>query len=468
MTFNSMQFVVFLLVVLGVYWQLSHKLQNRFLLVASYVFYGWWDWRFLGLLLGSTLVDYWVGQRLGKIDAPDRRKRFLLASMAVNLGFLGFFKYFGFFVDSLDASLAAAGVSWLAPSLGIVLPVGISFYTFQSMSYTIDVYRRELKPVDDLFDFALYVSFFPQLVAGPIERATRLMPQVLAERTPPDGERVLSALSLILVGLVKKVVVADTAARVANAAFNDAGSAGFLTLIVGVYCFALQIYGDFSGYSDMARGTARLLGFELMENFAQPYFSLSITEFWQRWHISLSQWLRDYLYIPLGGNRRGPRRTYINLGLTMLLGGLWHGAAWTFVVWGALQGLYLMIERRFGFDKIGLGSTGKRFLRGAITFHLTCFAWIFFRAATFGEAADVIMGILTLRPGTLPIESTLNVLLPSALIALLFDAAQRRTNTDSGLVAFRPAAQGLVFGLGAVLVLLASGGQQVPFVYFQF
>ena len=353
MIFNSFQFAIFFVLVLGAYWQLRWKGQNRLLLVMSYVFYGWWDWRFLGLLALSTGVDFLVARRLGRTDDGPHRKRLLWASMAVNLGILGFFKYFGFFADSLEASLSSVGVGWLAPSLGIVLPVGISFYTFQSMSYTIDVYRRELDPVEDFFDFALYVSYFPQLVAGPIERATRLVPQILSPRVRPRGEQISSGLALIAVGLVKKVAIADIAASVANDVFSRSGEASAIELIIGVYCFAIQIYGDFSGYSDMARGTSRLLGIELVENFKQPYFSPSITQFWRRWHISLSNWLRDYLYIPLGGNRKGPRRTYINLALTMLLGGLWHGAAWTFVVWGALQGLYLMVERRFGLDKVG-------------------------------------------------------------------------------------------------------------------
>ncbi len=351
MTFNSMQFVLFFTIVFLAYWRLGFRNQNRLLLAASYLFYGWWDWRFLGLMLLSSSIDYFCGLGLGRTDDPSKRKRLLWTSMTANLVILGFFKYFNFFIDSLDSGLDRAGVDWLAPSLGIVLPVGISFYTFQSMSYGIDVYRRELKPIRSFFDFALFVSYFPQLVAGPIERATALAPQITTPRLRPDKTKVVEACSLILVGLVKKVVVADLAAEVANDVFSRSGEAGFFELLIGVYCFAIQIYGDFSGYSDMARGVSRLLGIELMENFKQPYFSATITDFWRRWHISLSQWLRDYLYIPLGGNRKGPRRTYINLGVTMLLGGLWHGAAWTFVVWGALQGLYLMGERAMGFDK---------------------------------------------------------------------------------------------------------------------
>lgn len=467
MIFNSIQFAVFFSVVLAAYWRFGRREQNRFLLVASYIFYGWWDWRFLGLLLLSTAVDYMVGQGLRDQSDVAKRKRLLLLSIAVNLGILGFFKYFGFFSDSLESSLAAIGADWLAPELGIVLPVGISFYTFQSMSYTIDVYRGQLKPVRNFLDFALYVSFFPQLVAGPIERATRLVPQIIKTRARPSGDDVSSAVALIVIGLVKKVVIADTAARVANDVFSRPGEAGAVELVVGVYCFAIQIYGDFSGYSDIARGTSRLLGIELVENFRQPYFATTITDFWRRWHISLSNWLRDYLYIPLGGNRRGSRRTYINLSITMLLGGLWHGAAWTFVVWGGLQGAYLMFERRFGLDATPVGRP-RRFLRALVTFHLTCFAWIFFRADNFGDATEVITGILTLRSGSLPTLDIANVLIPAALLIVLIDQLQIRTKSDSGLPSLNPVALGVVYGLSVVAVLLSSGGSPVPFVYFQF
>ncbi len=467
MTFNSMQFVIFFTIVFIAYWRLGFRNQNRLLLAASYLFYGWWDWRFLGLMLLSTSIDYFCGLGLGRTDDPSKRKRLLWTSMTANLVILGFFKYFNFFVDSLDSTLDSAGVDWLAPSLGIVLPVGISFYTFQSMSYGIDVYRRELKPIRSFFDFALFVSYFPQLVAGPIERATALVPQIITPRLRPDRTKVVEACSLILVGLVKKVVVADLAAEVANDVFSRSSEAGFFELLIGIYCFAIQIYGDFSGYSDMARGVSRLLGIELMENFKQPYFSATITDFWRRWHISLSQWLRDYLYIPLGGNRKGPRRTYINLGLTMLLGGLWHGAAWTFVVWGALQGLYLMAERAMGLDKRP-ASRGKAIARTLFTFHLTCLAWIFFRADTFGQAWDVLAGLVTLRGGDVPTLGFVNFLLPTGLLLLAIDQIQLRTKNDPGLPRLHPAIQGAVFGLGAVMVLLASGGAPVPFVYFQF
>ncbi len=467
MIFNSFQFVVFFTVVIALYWRLDLRWQNRFLLVMSYVFYGWWDWRFLGLLAFSTVVDFFVGRALGRTSAKTTRKRLLWVSMGVNLGVLGFFKYFGFFASSLENMLEVAGVPWLAPTLGVVLPVGISFYTFQSMSYTIDVYRRDLKPVERFDDFALYVSYFPQLVAGPIERATRLMPQITTARARPGRSDVANSLALIVVGLVKKVVVADIAADVTNDVFSRSGEAGVIELLLGVYCFALQIYGDFSGYSDMARGVSGLLGINLIVNFDQPYFSPTVTQFWRRWHISLSNWLRDYLYIPLGGNRQGPRRTYINLALTMLLGGLWHGAAWTFVVWGALQGIYLMAERRLDWGDAPSGRValvGRTFL----TFNLICFAWIFFRAESFGQAADVIAGIATLRGGEFPLLGFLNFFLPGLIIIVFLDRLQMRTASEAGIPSLRPTFQGALYALGAVLVLLASGGAPVPFVYFQF
>ena len=468
MTFNSIEFFAFLLVVLAVYWRLPTRGQNRFLLAASYLFYGWWDWRFLGLLLLSTMVDFAVGRFLGRHDGEAGRKKALTASLVTNLVILGFFKYFGFFADSLTQTLDTVGLDVLAPSVNVVLPVGISFYTFQSMSYTFDVYRRELDPVDNVFDFALYVSYFPQLVAGPIERATRLMPQLLTPRSRPSSDRVFSGVALIVIGLTKKVVIADVAAGLVTEQFGAADSAGGLELLIAVYAFALQIYGDFSGYSDIARGVSRLLGIELIVNFEQPYLSTSITDFWRRWHISLSNWLRDYLYIPLGGNRKGARRTTINLMLTMLLGGLWHGAAWTFVVWGALHGTYLVVERRLNIATDRAPTSLGGLAQLVVTFHLVCLSWIFFRADGFGQAADVLTGIVTMRGGPIPLEAIGNILIPTAGLTLLLDLAQRRFRDEVGVARFHPALQGAFYSVAVVLVLLNSGTAPVPFVYFQF
>ncbi|MEM9652844.1 MAG: MBOAT family protein [Actinomycetota bacterium] len=468
MIFNSLEFGVFFLAVLLVYWAVPHRAQNRLLLAASYFFYGWWDWRFLGLLVFSTVVDYLVGRRMEAADDGPGRQRLLAVSIVANLGVLGLFKYFGFFADSLDQALEGVGLSPLAPTVSIVLPVGISFYTFQSMSYTIDVYRRRLAPIDDLLDFALYVSFFPQLVAGPIERATRLLPQITGTRRIPDGGSVAGGLLLILVGLVKKVVIADMAADLVTTTFGRSAEAGGLELLIAVYAFAIQIYGDFSGYSDIARGTAWLLGIELMVNFRQPYLATSITDFWRRWHISLSTWLRDYLYIPLGGNRSGAGRTYRNLMIVMLLGGLWHGPAWTFVAWGLLHGLYLASERYFNLG----GPTSLRSVSGVfrlvLTFHLVALAWIFFRADGFDQALEVLGGIVTLRPGPMPLAAFVNVLVALGGLVVALDITQHLRDDETGLRGLHPGLQGLLVGTGLALIVLMSGGEGEPFVYFQF
>ena len=336
MLFNSFIFWAFFAVVLLVYRRLKHRGQNRLLLVASYVFYGYWDWRFLSLILLSTVVDYYVAIGIESSSDARRRKRLLCGSMLTNLGLLGVFKYFGFFAEEAVRVLNAVGMPASLPSLQVVLPVGISFYTFQTMSYTIDVYRGQTRAARNVLDFALFVCFFPQLVAGPVERSHRLMPQILNPRKETPGQ-FSEGLYHILFGLFKKVVIADNMARLVNTVF--AVPVSQLTgaeCLVGVYAFAFQIYGDFSGYSSMAQGLARWMGFNLMSNFRMPYLAVSPSDFWRRWHISLSQWLRDYLYVGLGGNRLGKLMTYRNLLLTMVLGGLWHGAGWTFLVWGTL------------------------------------------------------------------------------------------------------------------------------------
>ena len=325
MVFNSFVFAAFLPIVLLVYYRLSHRAQNAWLLAAGLLFYGWWDWRFLGLLGITTVLDFVSSNQIDRAIDPKVRRRWLLASLTGNLVILGFFKYFNFFVDSAVGVLGALGVEAHAPALRILLPIGVSFYTFQEMAYTIDVYRRDLKPSRSLLNFALFVCYFPQLVAGPIQRARDLLPQIEQPRRV-TGEQVRAGVQLIFIGLFKKVVVADALAPMADAHFNQPSAFSGASLLLGLYLFAIQIYCDFSGYTDIARGVSKLLGIELAINFRQPYFATSITEFWRRWHISLSSWLRDYLYIPLGGNRGTTVQTYRNLLLTMLLGGLWHGA----------------------------------------------------------------------------------------------------------------------------------------------
>ncbi len=336
MFFDTPVYFVFLTLVVLIYWRLSRRAQNLFLLAASYFFYGWWDWRFLILIAVSTVVDFTCARIIDRSEAPVRRRLLLALSLSINLGFLGFFKYFNFFDDSFVQLLHTLGIENVNPTLlAIVLPPGISFYTFQEVAYIVDVYNRRMKPAKSLVDYALFISVFPHLIAGPIQRPSHLLPQVQRERTF-HPHRFFDGLMLILSGLFRKCVVADNCALLANAAFNgNLGRPSLAATAIGSYAFAWQIYGDFSGYSDIARGSAQLLGFHFMVNFRQPYLATSLQDFWRRWHISLSTWLRDYLYIPLGGNRHDEVKTYRNLLLTMLLGGLWHGANWTYVVWGA-------------------------------------------------------------------------------------------------------------------------------------
>ena len=406
MLFNTWTFAIFFTVVYSLYRALPRRGQNALLLVASYFFYGAWDYRFLALLLISTMLDYFCGRAIYRAKDSRQRHLFLVLTVAANLCFLGFFKYCNFFAESLTALLSPFGLAPSLPMLNVVLPVGISFYTFQSMSYTIDIYRGQLKPSTSFFEYATFVAFFPQLVAGPINRAPRLLPQFGRTRII-TWEHIRSGSWLIAWGLFKKMVVADNMAPIVNAAFADPSKYQGLDLVLAVNAFAFQVYGDFSGYSDMARGIARLMGFDLMVNFDQPYFAVSPSDFWRRWHISLSTWLRDYLYIPLGGNRGGKAATYRNLMITMLLGGLWHGAAWHFVIWGFYHGLLLSITRPFQwlFDWERSRNPLQRALwRGALVvgmFHLTCLGWLIFRAPDVGTIASflkIIFSRFTLSP----------------------------------------------------------------------
>jgi D-alanyl-lipoteichoic acid acyltransferase DltB (MBOAT superfamily) len=479
MVFNSVQYALFLPTVLGLYWLLKRREQNLLLLAASYAFYAFWDYRFLGLMWISTGTDFVVGRILDSTDDPKRRKRIFLASLVVNLGILGFFKYFGFFVDSAVDLLQAFGFEGNRPTLEILLPVGISFYTFHGISYTFDVHRRDLPACRSLIDFGCFVAYFPQLVAGPIGRAHVQLPQFENERRAPGYDEIRSALFLILLGLFKKIAVADALAPFVDQTFSGAGTASATQLVLGSYAFALQIYGDFSGYSDIARGSSRLFGIELLRNFEQPYLSRNMTAFWRTWHISLSTWLRDYLYVPLGGNRRSELATYRNLILTMVLGGLWHGAAWTFVVWGLLHGVFLAVHRRFSSrpghsrDDQFRDGTVARPVRWrdvpsiVVTFHAVCFAWIFFRANSFAQAFDYILGLLTMRGG--PVPSDLVVLVFGlGAAAFLIDLAQRNFQNETVVITWAPVARGLVYAALSLGIVVFSGGTPVPFIYFQF
>ena len=383
MLFNSFTFFVFLPIVFALYWfvlRTKLKAQNALILVASYVFYSWWDWRFLSLILFSTLLDFYLGKALGKSNSKKRSKSLLWTSLLVNLGFLGIFKYFNFFIDSWVEAWGGLGVDLELSTLSIILPVGISFYTFQTLSYTIDVYRKELQPTHSLLNFAAYVAFFPQLVAGPIERATRLLPQFRQARTF-SYQVAKSGVYLIIWGLFKKVVIADNCAFFVNQIFDNPDNFSSAELGLGAVLFAFQIYGDFSGYSDIAIGTARLFGFQLMTNFAFPYFSRDIAEFWRRWHISLSTWFRDYLYIPLGGSRVRRSLQVRNVLIIFLVSGFWHGANWTFIIWGALHALFFLPLLFFKLNRKYLENDALQFqqiLKIGFTFTIVCLAWIFF------------------------------------------------------------------------------------------
>jgi len=400
MLFNSLDFLFFFALLIPAYYALgrffSFRAQNMLLLVGSYYFYAYWDYRFLGLIVLSTVVDYFVGLRLQDTEDEPTRKRWLWVSVCVNLGMLAIFKYLGFFVDSFIDAANALGVEAHRPTLGILLPVGISFYTFQTMSYTIDIYRRKLEPTTSFADFALFVAFFPQLVAGPIERARALLPQLQSERTF-HLDRFREGLHLMVWGMFKKVFVADQVAKIVDPVFTGEVSASGIDMYIVLVAFAMQIYGDFSGYTDIARGVAKVMGIDLMLNFNLPYISKHPSEFWERWHISLSSWLREYLYFSLGGNRLGVVKTYRNLMLTMLLGGLWHGAAWNFVIWGAFHGSILMIWHRIQ-SQIGRDYRWGR-VQSAIAivtmFQFTLLGWLFFRATSAAQIADFTTTLLT-------------------------------------------------------------------------
>ncbi len=486
MLFNSSDYVLFLPLVLLVYVLLRRaglRAQNAWLLLAGYVFYGWWDWRFLGLLFGTTLNDYLVGLGLERTADPGRRRLLILLSIGVNLGVLGFFKYYNFFVSSLIDAFAGFGVHLQAPALKVILPVGISFYTFQALTYTIAVYRKEMPATRDAIAFFAYVSFFPQLVAGPIERARHLFPQFMAPRTI-EPEAFASGLRQMLWGFFCKLVVADNCATVVNGIFNHGSALPGSIVLLGSVLFAFQIYADFSGYSHIALGTARLFGFELMQNFATPYFSQNHPEFWRRWHISLSSWFRDYVYIPLGGNRVSRARQAFNLMVTFTLSGLWHGANWTFIVWGALNGLYVMPRVFIGEPLARPASSPNVFVRVPtiavrvlLTFALTVVAWIFFRSPTISGAWAALREIASPTLFVNPVAGlrSLGVLstVGYAAVAIAFLLAMEWWQRDRkyALEFFdRPAfvtwpACALVF---AVTVLFRYTGASLDFIYFQF
>jgi len=479
MLFNSIDFAIFLPIVLIIYWFLTNKnlrLQNLLIVVASYVFYGWWDWRFLSLILFSTAVDFSVGIGLATEENRTKRKILLWTSIIVNLGFLGFFKYYNFFLDNFIEAFSLFGYPIKSNSLNIILPVGISFYTFQTLSYTIDVYKRKLKPTKDIIAFAAFVSFFPQLVAGPIERATNLLPQFYKKRKF-DYAKAADGMRQILWGLIKKIVIADNAAEYANLIFNNSADFSGSTLALGAVFFAFQIYGDFSGYSDIAIGTARLFGFDLMKNFAFPYFSRDIAEFWRRWHISLSTWFRDYLYIPLGGSKGGTWMKVRNTFIIFIVSGFWHGANWTFIVWGALNAIYflpsllLKTNRRY----LGVVANGKylpsirEFFNISVTFALTTFAWIFFRADNMSHAWNYISELFSSSLFVSPEEIPIKLIVLIVLFQIVEWLGRDSEFAIQKLVKVRPLiARYAIYYILIMILILYSSDLEQTFIYFQF
>ena len=476
MPFNSFAFAIFLPAVFCLYWLLQRKsllLQNFLILSASYLFYGWWDWRFLSLIFVSSAVDYIVGIQMFRARAAGGRKALLGLSLAVNLGLLGFFKYYNFFIDSFIELLTSLNIQASPHTLQIILPVGISFYTFQTLSYTIDIYRGKIEPTRNILAFFAFVSFFPQLVAGPIERARRLLPQFLKERQF-EMTRARDGLRQILWGLFKKVVIADNLAPYVEKVFSQYETMGTAAIVLGALYFAVQIYCDFSGYSDIAIGTGRLFGFDLMRNFAYPYFSRDVGEFWRRWHISLSTWFRDYVFIPLGGSRViSKSRHMANVMVTFTVSGLWHGASWTFVCWGFLHGLYylplVIFDRRSRHDDIVAAGRYVPRLKEAfgimVTLGLVLLAWIFFRADSVTDAFEIIS---RLRFVGLFDIADLSGGLPYVIGIFLVEWIQRHKQHPLQ-IEFMPAAlRWAVYYLLIIVIFIEGYTGHAPFIYFQF
>lgn len=478
MLFNSINFAFFLPVVFFLYWFVAnknYKHQNILLLVASYFFYACWDYRFLFLLMFSTFLDYFTGIKMGEATSQKSKKFWFWLSIAINLGFLGFFKYYNFFITSFAEGIANLGLHVDIWTLKIILPVGISFYTFHGLSYVIDIYYDRIKPEKNIVDYSVFVSFFPLLVAGPIERATHLLPQIQRERkfnyvTAVDG------LKQILWGLFKKIVIADNCAEFANIIFNDSANQSGSTLALGALFFTFQIYCDFSGYSDIALGVARLFGIDLLRNFAFPYFSRDIAEFWRRWHISLSTWFRDYLYIPLGGSKGGTWMKVRNTFIIFLVSGFWHGSNWTFIIWGLLNAIYflpllLLKTNRNNLETVAQGKllpTFKEFTSILITFSLTVLAWVFFRADSVSHALSYLKGMFNKSLFTVP------TILPFSVFALLFifiiiewlGREEQYALAKLGLKWNRVVRWSFYYGI--ILIILLFMGKEQEFIYFQF
>jgi D-alanyl-lipoteichoic acid acyltransferase DltB (MBOAT superfamily) len=473
MVFNSLNFVWFFLVVYTLYRVLPHRAQNWLLLIASYYFYAAWDWRFLGLLIGSTLVDFTCGLLLGRTESPARRRAILCLSLGFNLAMLGFFKYFNFFADSLHGVFGALGWRLDFVTVRVLLPVGISFYTFVTMSYVIDVYRRDIEPARNLVDFGVFVAYFPHLVAGPILRASRLLTQIDAPRSI-GREQMHDGAWLIAWGFFQKIFVADNLASVTNIVFDPGTHQTGVNVLLGTYAFAFQIYGDFAGYSNIARGLSKLMGIELIENFRFPYLVRSPQSFWRNWHISLSTWLRDYLYIPLGGNRGSEAHTARNLLLTMVLGGLWHGAAWTFVIWGVYHGVLLLSyragERLKWFHNWINGPGGlARITSWVVMFHLTCYGWLVFRSRSAGQLGTLTAALFTdFAPRSVNVEALLVPIAMYVTPLLLVHVCEAAYDNLLVVPRLPHAVRYSVYAATFYLTVLFGNFGGAEFIYFQF
>ncbi|SNR25102.1 MBOAT family protein [Flavobacterium sp. ov086] len=482
MLFNSVNFAFFLLLIFILYWfvvKKSFKFQNILLLIASYFFYACWDWRFLFLLVFSTLLDYYTGIKMSEAKSQSNKKFWFWLSIAVNLGFLGIFKYYNFFASSFANVISSFGFSISPLFLKVILPVGISFYTFHGLSYVIDIYKDRIKPERNFVDYSVFVSFFPLLVAGPIERATHLLPQIKKERNF-DYSKAVDGLKQILWGLFKKVVIADQCAEYANMIFNNSTEYSGSTLLVGAIFFTFQIYGDFSGYSDIAIGTARLFGIDLLRNFAFPYFSRDIAEFWRRWHISLSTWFRDYLYIPLGGSKGGNWMKIRNIFIIFLVSGFWHGANWTFIVWGFLNALFILPSiifntNRTNLDIVAQGKyfpTIKELVSMFLTFSLTVFAWIFFRAENLSHAWNIITKIFSKSLFVYPMYENDDFVKPLMLLMIIFVLVEWFGREQQYAIAKLGNALPKIIRWGLYYVIIIAifyfAGTEQKFIYFQF
>lgn len=486
MLFNSLQFAIFLPIVFALYWFVTNKrlhLQNALLLISSYFFYACWDWRFMFLLMFSTLLDYFTGLEMQHAKNIQVKKFWFWLSIIVNLGFLGIFKYYNFFTESFASAMSSIGWQVNPLMIKVILPVGISFYTFHGLSYVIDIYKDRIKAEQSFVDYAVFVSFFPLLVAGPIERATHLLPQIKKQRIF-DYKKSVDGLRQILWGLFKKIVIADNCAEFANQIFNNSAEMSGSTLFLGAIFFTFQIYGDFSGYSDIALGTARLFGIELLRNFSYPYFSRDIAEFWRRWHISLSSWFKDYLYIPLGGSSGGNWMRIRNTFIIFIVSGFWHGANWTFITWGALNALFIMpaIIMKTNRNYIDIVAKGrqwpsiKEFSQIIITFHLTVFAWIFFRAESIHHATNYISGIFSSSIFSIPqFEKTKQAYIILALIGIFvliewFGREEQYAIAKLGHNWKRPLRYAFYYAIIITIFIkiFLFSGQDQQFIYFQF